>query len=153
MGGCSCSTSFSRCASGPGSGAPSRCATRLPSGGATRPLMHLWAWIRGVIADRGEHEPVPIFLERGEDDQYVYRLGVRAGFGGQETARLPVQRRPNPSPHPILKEIHVCEVAGQTLEAANLYSLQAKVARQLETLAPGLSLPLCYFRVAAMDYE
>jgi hypothetical protein len=115
--------------------------------------MRLWSWIRGVIADRGEQEPVPIFLERGEDDEYVYRLGVRAGFGGQETARLPVQRRPNPSPHPILKEIHVCEVAGQKLEAANLYSLQAKVARQLETLAPGRSLPLCYFRVPAMDYE
>jgi hypothetical protein len=113
----------------------------------------LWRWIRGVIADRGEHDPVPIFLERGEGDQYVYRLGVRAGFGGQETARLPVQRRPNPAPHPILKEIHLCEVAGQTLEAANLYSLQAKVARQLEVLAPGRSLPLCYFRVPAMDYE
>lgn len=106
-----------------------------------------------MIADRGEHDPVPIYLERGDGDDYVYRLGVRAGFGGQETARLPVQRRPNPSPHPILKEIHVCEVAGQTLEAANLYSLQAKVARQLETLAPGRSLPLCYFRVPAMDYE
>jgi hypothetical protein len=106
-----------------------------------------------VVADRGEHAPVPIFLERGEGDQYVYRLGVRAGFGGQETARLPIRRLPNPSPHPILKEIHVCEVAGKTLEAANLYSLQAKVARQLETLAPGRSLPLCYFRVPAMDYE
>jgi hypothetical protein len=115
--------------------------------------MGLWSWIRGVIADRGEHEPVPIFLERGEGDQYVYRLGVRAGFGGQETARLPVQRRPNPAPHPILKEIHVCEVAGQTLEAANLYSLKAKVARQLEMIAPARSLPLCYFRVPAMDYE
>ena len=115
--------------------------------------MGLWSWIRGVIADRGEHEPVPIFLERGVGDQYVYRLGVRAGFGGQETARLPVQRRPNPAPHPILKEIHVCEVAGQTLEAANLYSLKAKVARQLEMIAPARSLPLCYFRVPAMDYE
>jgi len=106
-----------------------------------------------VIADRGEHEPVPIFLERGEGGQYVYRLGVRAGFGGQETARLPVHRRPNPAPHPILKEIHVCEVAGKSLEAANLYALQKKVARQLEGLAPGRSLPLCYFRVPAMDYE
>jgi hypothetical protein len=113
----------------------------------------IWGWIRDVIADRGEHAPVPIFLERGGADEYVYRLGVRAGFGGQETARLPIQRRPNPAPHPILKEIHVCEVAGKTLEAANLYSLQAKVARQLETLAPGRSLPLCYFRVPAMDYE
>jgi hypothetical protein len=115
--------------------------------------LSLWSWIRDVIADRGEHDPVPIFLERGEGDQYVYRLGVRAGFGGQETARLPIRRKANPSQHPILKEIHACEVAGTTLEAANLYSLQAKVARQLETLAPGRSLPLCYFRVPAMDYE
>jgi hypothetical protein len=113
----------------------------------------LWSWIRDVVADRGEQDPVPIYLERGAGDQYVYRLGVRAGFGGQETARLPIRRLPNPSPHPILKEIHVCEVAGKTLEAANLYSLQAKVARQLETLAPARSLPLCYFRVPAMDYE
>jgi hypothetical protein len=113
----------------------------------------LWSWIRGVIADRGEQEPVPIFLERGEGDQYVYRLGVRAGFGGQETARLPVGRRANPAPHPILKEIHVCEVAGKTLEAANVYSLKAKVSRQLEMIAPARTLPLCYFRVPAMDYE
>src|SRR5919197_1548705 len=84
---------------------------------------------------------------------YAFRLGVRAGFGGQETARIPVRRRPNPAPHPILKEIHECEVAGQPLEAANLYALRAKVARLLEGIAPGRSLPLCYFRVAAMDYE
>jgi len=106
-----------------------------------------------VVADTGEHEPVPIFLERGEGDRYVYRLGLRAGLGGQQTARLPVERRPNPAPHPILKEIHVCEVAGQTLEAANLYSLKAKVARQLEMIAPARSLPICYFRAPAMDYE
>ena len=106
-----------------------------------------------MIADRGEHEPVPIHLEKTEAGGYVFRLGVRAGFGGQQTARIPVRRRPNPAPHPILKEIHECEVAGQRLEAANVYALRAKVGRALEGLAPGRSLPLCYFRVAAMDYE
>lgn len=114
--------------------------------------MALWRWVRRVIADRGEHEPVPIHLERGPDG-YQFRLGVRAGFGGQETARIPVFRRPNPSPHPILKEIHVCEVAGQTLQAANVYALKDKAARLLEAIAPGRTLPLCYFRVPAMDYE
>src|SRR5918999_514012 len=104
-------------------------------------------------ADSGEHEPVPIYLERAEDDGYAFRLGVRAGFGGQETARIPVQRRTNPDPHPILKEIHYCEVAGRTLEAANLYALQEKVGRLLEAIAPARTLPLCYFRVPAMDYE
>ena len=59
----------------------------------------------------------------------------------------------NPSPHPILKEIHHCEVAGQTLEAANVYALKAKVERLLETIAPARALPLCYFRAPAMDYE
>ena len=121
-----------------------------------------WSWARGVLADRGEHEPVPIHLERAaptpgasakDAGGYVFRLGVRAGFGGQETARIPVGRRQNPAPHPILKEIHFCEVAGQTLEAANVYALKSKVARVLEAIAPGRALPLCYFRVPAMDYE
>jgi len=112
----------------------------------------LWSWVKSVIADRGEHDPVPIFLERGEGGEYVFRLGVKAGFGGQETARIPVLRRPNPSPHPILKEIHLCEVAGTTLEAANVYALRAKVARLLETIAPARALPLCEFRVPEMDY-
>jgi hypothetical protein len=113
----------------------------------------LWTWIRDVIADRGEPDPVPIHLEKTADDGYAFRLGVRAGFGGQQTARIPVHRRPNPAPHPILKEVHECEVAGRRLEAANVYALRLKVSRALESLAPGRSLPLCYFRVSAMDYE
>jgi hypothetical protein len=111
------------------------------------------SWVRDVVADRGEHEPVPIALERTAHDGYAFRLGVRAGYGGGETARIPVRRRVNPSPHPILKEIHHCEVAGQTLEAANVYALKAKVERLLETIAPARALPLCYFRAPAMDYE
>jgi hypothetical protein len=126
-----------------------------------------FAWVGRVIAERGEHEPVPIDLERGPkhsarpsaqgavsaEHAFAFRLGVRAGFGGGETARIPVGRRVNPAPHPVLKEIHYCEVAGQTLEAANVYALKAKVARALETIAPGRTLPLCYFRAPAMDYE
>jgi hypothetical protein len=116
--------------------------------------MGFWSWAKGVVVERGEHAPVPIELERtGPHGAYSFRLGVRAGFGGQETARIPVGRRTNPAPHPILKEIHHCEVAGQTLEAANVYALKAKVARLLETIAPARALPLCYFRVPAMDYE
>jgi len=111
------------------------------------------AWVGRVIAERGEHEPVPINLERSSEHAYAFRLGVRAGFGGGETARIPVGRRLNPAPHPVLKEIHYCEVAGRTLEAANVYALKAKVARALETIAPGRTLPLCYFRAPAMDYE
>ena len=113
----------------------------------------LWTWAKDVVTDVGEHEPVPIHLERVGEDRYAFRLGLRAGFGGQETARIPVWRRPNPAPHPVLKEIHFCEVAGQTLEAANVHSLKAKVGRLIETIAPGRALPLCYFRVPAMDYE
>jgi hypothetical protein len=114
--------------------------------------MRLWSWARGVIADTGEPEPIPIHLERTDEDGYAFRLGLRAGFGGHETARVPVERRVNLAPHPILKEIHHCEVAGQVLEAANLYSLRAKVGRALETLAPARTLPICEFRVPAMDY-
>jgi hypothetical protein len=114
----------------------------------------VWRWVQHVVADRGEEIPVPIFLERlGHEGGYRFRLGVRAGFGGQETARIEVDRRTNPDPHPVLKEIFSCEVAGRTLEAANAYALQAKVAAVLESIAPARTLPLCYFRVAPMDYE
>ena len=105
------------------------------------------------MAEDGRPAPIPIDLERAPDGAYTFRLGVRAGFGGQETARIPIEWRVNPAPHPILKEIHSCEVGGRALEAANVYALRAKVAAQLEAIAPGRSLPLCYFRAPAMDYE
>jgi hypothetical protein len=105
------------------------------------------------MADDGRPAPIPIDLERAADGAYAFRLGVRAGFGGQQTARIPIEWRVNPAPHPILKEIHSCEVGGRALEAANVYALRAKVAAQLEAIAPGRSLPLCYFRAPAMDYE
>jgi hypothetical protein len=114
----------------------------------------VWRWAKHVVVDRGEGTPVPIFLERiGRDGGYRFRLGVRAGFGGQETARIEVRRRLNPDPHPVLKEIFSCEVAGRTLEAANVFALQAKVAALLDAIAPARTLPLCYFRAPAMDYE
>jgi hypothetical protein len=114
----------------------------------------VWRWAKHVVADRGEEAGVPIFLERiGHDHGYRFRLGVRAGFGGQETARIEVHRRMNADPHPVLKEIFSCEVAGRTLEAANILALEAKVAALLESIAPARTLPLCYFRAPAMDYE
>jgi hypothetical protein len=105
------------------------------------------------MTDAGQHDQVPIHLERGAGGEYAFRLGVRAGFGGQETARIAITRRVNPDPHPMLKEIHGCEVAGRPLEAANVYALRAKVAALLEGIAPARALPLCYFRAPAMDYE
>src|SRR5439155_6586931 len=83
---------------------------------------------------------------------YVLRVGLRGGFGGTR-AGLPVHRRENPAPHPVLKEIYQCEVAGKVLEAANIYALRAKVQRQLEVIAPAHSLPLCYFRAPRFDYS
>jgi hypothetical protein len=115
--------------------------------------LSLWSWIRDVVVEQGEPEAVPIHLERSADGGYAFRLGVRAGFGGQEVARIPIAWRPNPADHPILKEIHSCEVAGRELEAANVYALRAKVASLLEAIAPARALPLCYFRVAEVDYE
>ena len=104
--------------------------------------MGLWRWARNVIADRGEDAPVPIFLERAADDNgYSFRLGVRAGLGGQETARIDLRCRLNPNPHPVLKEIHSCEVVGRSLQAANVYSLRAKVAALLDSIAPARTLP------------
>jgi hypothetical protein len=115
--------------------------------------MSVWTWIKDTIAYQGEAPPVPIGLERAGDDGYTFRLGVRAGFGGGEAARLPIHHRPNVAPHPVLKEIYSCEVAGQTLEAANLFALREKVGSVLETIAPARALPLAYFRVAAVDYS
>ena len=109
-------------------------------------------WIRAVLADTGEEDPVPIALERA-GGAYAFRLGLRAGFGGQEVARIPVSVRPNPHPHPILKEIYSCEVAGQQLEAANVHALRARVAAQLDSLAPARTLPLVWFGVPRAAYE
>jgi hypothetical protein len=116
--------------------------------------MSVWRWVRHVVADQGQDAPVPIFLERtAEDGAYRFRLGVRAGIGGQETARIDVHHGVNPAPHPVLKEIFACEVAGRRLEAANVFALRAKVSALLDTIAPARTLPLCYFRVDPMDYE
>jgi hypothetical protein len=109
----------------------------------------LWRRIRRVMTDTGQRAELPIHLERAADGSYGFRLGV----SGEQTARIPVDRRANPDPHPILKEIHSCEVAGQHLEAANVHALRAKAAAALEMIAPGRTLPLCYFRAPAMDYE
>jgi catechol 2,3-dioxygenase-like lactoylglutathione lyase family enzyme len=113
----------------------------------------LWRWAKAVATERVDDAPVPIFLERTDAEGYRFRLGVRAGFGGQETARIEVRRRLNPDPHPMLKEIHSCEVAGRTLEAANVHALRAKVAALLNSIAPARTLPLCYFRAPAMGFE
>jgi hypothetical protein len=116
--------------------------------------MAVWSWMRRVATETGLEPEIPVGVQRvGEGERYAFRLGVRAGFGGQDAARIPVERWPNPAPHPVLKEVHSCEVAGRTLEAANVYALRAKVAAALAQLAPGGSLPVCYFRVPDMDYE
>jgi hypothetical protein len=128
--------------------------------------MGLWDFIKRTATETGgEPEPVPVGLERnpgavielGAENPpdvhlYLLRVGMRSGFGRQE-AGLPVYRRVNPSPHPILKEIYFCEVAGQTLEAANVFALRSKVQQALELIAPAHTLPLCYFRAARYDYS
>src|SRR5918995_798446 len=128
--------------------------------------MPLWRFIKHVVMDQtGGMEPVHVGLERnpgavvelGAENPpdvpiYVLRVEIGSGFGGSR-AGLPVFRHENPSPHPILKEIYRCEVAGKVLEAANVHALRDKVRRQLEVIAPTRSLPLCYFRAARFDYS
>jgi len=128
--------------------------------------MRIWEWTKGVVSDQaGGVEPVQVGLERnpgavvelgGENPPdvpiYVLRVGISSGFGGTQ-AGLPVFRHENPSPHPILKEIYRCEVAGKMLEAANVYALRDKVQRQLEVIAPARSMPLCYLRAPRFDYS
>ena len=99
----------------------------------------------GAVLELGAEAPPDVPL-------YVLRVGVRGGFGGTR-AGLPVYRRDNPAPHPVLKEIYQCEVAGKVLESANIYALREKVQRQLDVIAPARSLPLCYFRAPRYDYS
>jgi hypothetical protein len=128
--------------------------------------MRVWSWTKRVITDTtGGVEAVPVGLERNpaavvelgahnppDLPLYVLRVGMRSGFGRQE-AGIPVFRRRNPAKHPILKEIYSCEVAGQRLEAANIFSLRAKVQAALEVIAPARALPLCYFIAPRFDYS
>jgi hypothetical protein len=122
-------------------------------------------WFVSNVRDVGAHDPIPLELERNREAPvemgakvpadlplYTFRLGLRAGFGGEQPARVPVFKKVNPHPHPILKEIFYCEVAGAVLEAANVHALREKVGKVLETIAPGKSLPLAYFRAPAVDY-
>jgi hypothetical protein len=126
----------------------------------------VWQRMKRIATDTGAGvEPIPVGLERnpqavielgGENPAdvhlYRFRIGMRSGFGQQEAA-LPVYRRVNPASHPILKEIYYCEVAGQNLEAANVFALRQKVQKALEMIAPAHTLPLCYFRAARFDYS
>ena len=87
--------------------------------------MRVWSWTKDVLRDQtGGVEPVHVGLERnpgavvelGAENPpdvpiYVLRVGIGGGFGGTG-AGLPVFRHHNPSPHPILKDIYRCEVAG-----------------------------------------
>ena len=128
--------------------------------------MGLWNWTKGVVTDTtGGIEPVDVGLERNPGavvelgahnppgtPLYLFRVGMRSHFG-RAPAGISVHRRPNDAPHPILKEIYFCEVAGQHLEAANVHALRAKVQRALEQIAPARSLPLCYFRAPRFDYS
>ncbi|HSD76613.1 MAG TPA: hypothetical protein VLA98_04385, partial [Solirubrobacteraceae bacterium] len=61
-----------------------------------RPLRRALAAARRLLADAGEHERAPIDLERTADGGYAFRLGVRAGFGGHDAARVAISRRVNP---------------------------------------------------------
>jgi hypothetical protein len=104
-------------------------------------------WVRDVIADHGDVAPIPVRVEEGAGGCFLV-AGVNGG-----AARIAVDRRRNPAPHPILKEIHSCEVAGRRLEAESPEALRRKVAAMLEGLAPGRDLPLAYFRAPAAGYE
>lgn len=129
--------------------------------------MRAWTWAKRVAADQtGGVAPVPIELERnpgaavemGAENPpdvplFLLRVGLRGGFEGAVRAGIPVYRRDNPAPHPVLKEIYSCEVAGKVLEAANIYALRVKAQRQLEVIAPSGTLPLGYFRAPRFDYS
>jgi hypothetical protein len=104
------------------------------------------SWARSVISDTGQVEPIAVGVEDGPDGCFLV-----TGVDG--ATRIAVDRRKNPSPHPILKEIHSCDVAGRHLEAESADALRRKVATMLEGIAPARMLPLAYFRAPAAGYE
>jgi len=129
-------------------------------------LRRPFRWFARNVRTTSEPAAVPIALERNREAAvelgahnppgvplYRFRVGLRAGFSGEASAAIPVYKRENPNPHPVLKEIFHCEVAGSELEAANVHALRDKVVRMLETLAPAGSLPLAYFRAPASDFS
>jgi hypothetical protein len=108
--------------------------------------MGILRWARDVVVAQELGEPPAL---RMSADGAGFEVDLRDGG----RIRLPVSRRPNPSPHPILKEIHACEVAGRTLEAESTEALAERVVAALETIAPGGRLPLLWFRAPATGYE
>src|SRR2546430_12015761 len=105
------------------------------------------------MTEDGRPEAVRIDLERAPDGAYSFRLGVRAGFGGQEVARIPIEQRVNADPHPILKEIHSCEIGGRAPAAAHQHAPRAQDAAPRQTIAPRRSPPLRSFRPPALEYH
>jgi hypothetical protein len=143
-------------------------ATRHRWAGATElaDIRAPFRWFARNVRATSEPAPIPITLERNREaviemgaynppdvPLYRFRVGLRAGFSGDASAAIPVYKRVNPHPHPVLKEIFYCEVAGRELEAANVHAVREKVVRMLEGLAPAGSLPLAYFRVPASDFS
>lgn len=126
----------------------------------------LAAWAVRVATETGGHiEPIPIELERNPAALVelgaqnppgvpLYHLLVRLPSGPSDSSqsRIPVYRTDNASPHPILKEIYVCEVAGKRLEAANIFALRFKVQEAIQVVAPGGSIPVCYFKAPRFDF-
>jgi hypothetical protein len=123
-------------------------------------------WFARAVREAETDEPVEVAIERNREAAvelgaynppdlplYRFRLGLRAGFSGDQSASIPVYKRVNPNPHPVLKEVFYCEVVGSELEAANVHALQEKVTRMLAAIAPAGSLPLAYFRVPMVDYS
>src|SRR2546430_10887489 len=103
------------------------------------------------MTEDGRPEAVRIDLERAPDGAYSFRLGVRAGFGGQEVARIPIEQRVNADPHPILKEIHSCEIGGRAPEGAHPYALRGEGGPPPPTSAPPRPLPPCYSLPPPLD--
>src|ERR687890_377409 len=108
--------------------------------------MGMMRWIRDVVAEQELGAPPALAVAPGGD---AFEVELREGG----RLRLPITRRPNPSPHPILKEIHACEIAGRTLEAESTDALAVRAAAALEAIAPGGRLPVLWFREPATGYE
>lgn len=79
--------------------------------------------------------------------RYFFELDLSGVMKGGSQATLPVYWRPNPAPHPILKEIYAVEVAGITVEKGNLLALEKALPDAVQSLTNYGTLPYYFIEL------
>lgn len=76
--------------------------------------------------------------------KYFFEIDLTPIIPRAGASRIPVYWRPNPSPHPMLKEIYSAEIAGITIEKGNLFSLKDSIPDVIQSIIDFGTLPYYY---------